>query len=241
MCFPFMPSRNDFSKWLNARAIFPVAQLFKYIRNEDFQNLDDIRVYLYEAISSYRISKSRGIIAKFDKNSHDSYRIFSRIGDESIGGKARGLAFINSVIDKHNLYSKFDNVVITVPKTVVLSTDVFDEFMEMNDLYHIGISDLGDEEILDHFVDGQAAGLAAPGPLHGDFGVPGSHCHTFLQQAGRFTLSAFCRNLLHLYDPGKQGGSLADHGDAYQRHQIGLRLGLFQGEQGLYRGHLQCH
>ena len=102
----FHASRNDFSKWLNARAIFPVAQLFKYVRKEDFPNLDDIRVYLYEAISSYRISKGRGIIAKFDKNSHDSYRIFSRIGDESIGGKARGLAFINSVIDKYNLYSK---------------------------------------------------------------------------------------------------------------------------------------
>ncbi len=90
--------RNDFSKWLNARAIFPVAQLFKYVRQEDFPRMDDIRSYLYEAISSYRISKGRGIIAQFDKNSHDSYRTFSRIGEESIGGKARGLAFINSVI-----------------------------------------------------------------------------------------------------------------------------------------------
>ncbi len=155
--------RNDFSKWLNARAIFPVAQLFKYVRNEDFKDPNDIRNYLHEAISSYRISKGRGIIAKFDKNSHDSYRTFSRIGDESIGGKARGLAFINSVIDKHNLYSKYPNVVITVPKTVVMSTDVFDEFMEKNDLYRIGLSDLPDEEILDHFV---AARL--PGWLHQD-------------------------------------------------------------------------
>ncbi len=159
----FHSDRNDFSKWLNARAIFPVAQLFKYIRNDDFKNLDDVRVYLTEAISSYRISKSRGIIAKFDKNSHNPYRIFSRIGDGSIGGKARGLAFINSVINVHNLYSKFENVVITVPKTVVLSTDVFDEFMEMNSLYAIGISDLGDEEILEHFVTAKL-----PGWLHQD-------------------------------------------------------------------------
>lgn len=159
----FHAERNDFSKWLNARAIFPVAQLFKYVRNDDFKLPDEIRNYLCEAISSYRISKGRGIIAKFDKNSHDTYRAFSRIGDESIGGKARGLAFINSVIDKHNLYSKFENVVITVPKTVVMSTDVFDEFMESNGLYRIGVSDLSDEEILAHFVSAKL-----PGWLHQD-------------------------------------------------------------------------
>ena len=156
-------SRNDFSKWLNARAIFPVAQLFKYVSQDDFPNPEDIRGYLYEAISSYRISKGRGIIAQFDKNSHDSYRTFSRIGQGSIGGKARGLAFINSVINKYDLYHKYPNVLITVPKTVVLSTDVFDEFMETNDLYRIGISDRSDKEILDSFV---AAGL--PGWLHQD-------------------------------------------------------------------------
>ena len=155
--------RNDFSKWLNARALFPVAQLFKYVNNEDFPTPDDMRNYLYEAISSYRISKSRGIIAKFDKSSHDTYRTFSRIGDESIGGKARGLAFINSVIDQYNLDNKYPNVVITVPKTVVISTDVFDEFMEMNDLYKIGVSDLPDEEILAHFVSAKL-----PGWLHQD-------------------------------------------------------------------------
>jgi CheY-like chemotaxis protein len=159
----FHAARNDFSKWLNARAIFPVAQLFKYVREEDFSDIGAIRSYLYEAISSYRISKGRGIIAQFDKNSHDSYRTFSRIGEESIGGKARGLAFINSVIDKHHLYNKWPNVQVRVPRTVVLSTDVFDEFMETNDLYRIGISDRSDEEILEHFVEAKL-----PGWLHQD-------------------------------------------------------------------------
>ena len=155
--------RNDFSKWLNARAIFPVAQLFKYVREEDFPKMGDIRGYLYEAISSYRISKGRGIIAQFNKESHDTYRTFSRIGDGSIGGKARGLAFINAVIHKYNLYNKFPNTLITVPKTVVLSTDVFDQFMEMNNLYQVGLSDLPDEEILQQFVAGKL-----PGWLHQD-------------------------------------------------------------------------
>ncbi|TFH20066.1 MAG: response regulator, partial [Bacteroidia bacterium] len=156
-------NRNDFSKWLNARAIFPVAQLFKYVREEDFPNMADIRGYLYEAISSYRISKGRGIIAQFKKESHDTYRTFSRIGEESIGGKARGLAFINSVIHKYKLYNKYPNTLITVPKTVVLSTDVFDEFMESNKLYQVGLSDLSDEEILQQFVAGKL-----PGWLHQD-------------------------------------------------------------------------
>jgi len=159
----FHASRNDFSKWLNARAIFPVAQLFKHVHREDFASIDEIRGYLSEAISSYRISKGRGIIAQFDRNSHDSYRAFSRIGEESIGGKARGLAFINAVIDKHNLHNKYPGVLITVPRTVVLSTDVFDEFMDSNDLHSMALSELSDQELLEHFV---AAKL--PGWLHQD-------------------------------------------------------------------------
>jgi hypothetical protein len=146
-------SRNDLSKWLNARAIFPIAQLFKYLKLTDFKSLDDVRNYIYKAISSYRMSKGRGVIAKFDKNSFDEYLIFSRIGDGSIGGKARGLAFANSIIKKNHMYNKYKGVIITIPRTVVLSTDIFDEFMESNDLYKIGLSDLEDEEILKHFID----------------------------------------------------------------------------------------
>lgn len=145
-------SRNDLSKWLNARAVFPIAQLFKYLKLSDFPNLKEARTYIYRAISSYRMSKGRGIIAKFDKNNFDEYLIFSRIGDGSIGGKARGLAFINSIIKKNRIFNKFPGIIITIPRTVVLSTDVFDDFMEENDLYRIGMSDLSDSEILDRFV-----------------------------------------------------------------------------------------
>jgi hypothetical protein len=156
-------SRNDFSKWLNARAIFPVAQLFKYLRKEDFGNLDEVRSYIYEAISSFRISKGRGVIAKFDKNSFDEYLSFSRIGEGSIGGKARGLAFINMVIKQYALFNKYKDAIVTIPRTVVLSTDVFDEFMEANDLYKIGLSDMSDEEILNHFIYAKL-----PGWVHQD-------------------------------------------------------------------------
>jgi CheY-like chemotaxis protein len=156
-------SRNDFSKWLNARAIFPVAQLLKYLKKEDFNDINEVRSYIFEAISSFRISKGRGIIAQFDKHSFDEYLTFSRIGDGSIGGKARGLAFINMVIKNYSLFHKYKDVVITIPRTVVLSTDLFDEFLETNDLYKISTSDLSDEEILNHFVNAKL-----PGWVHQD-------------------------------------------------------------------------
>ena len=151
-------SRNHFSKWLNARALFPVAQMFKYIRKEDFDSMDEMRRFLYVAISSFRLGKGRGIIAKFDKTSFDEYQIFSRIGEGSIGGKARGLAFINRIIKNNKLFNMFPDVLIIIPRTVVLSTDIFDEFMDHNNLYSIALSDLSDYEILNRFINAELPG-----------------------------------------------------------------------------------
>jgi len=157
-------TRNHFSKWLNARALFPVAQMFKYIRKEDFETMDEMRRFLYVAISSFRLGKGRGVIAKFDKASFDEYQIFSRIGEGSIGGKARGLAFINSIIKNNKLFNKFPDVLITIPRTVVLSTDIFDEFMDHNNLYSIALSDFSDDEILNRFINAEL-----PGHVYQDF------------------------------------------------------------------------
>ena len=157
-------TRNHFSKWLNARALFPVAQMFKYIRKEDFETMDEMRRFLYIAISSFRLGKGRGVIAKFDKTSFDEYQIFSRIGEGSIGGKARGLAFINRIIKNYKLFNKFTDVLITIPRTVVLSTDIFDEFMDHNNLYSIALSDLSDDEILNRFINAEL-----PGRVYQDF------------------------------------------------------------------------
>ncbi len=145
-------SRNDISKWLNARAIFSIAQLFKPMTLKDFKSTDDARKFLYYAISAYRLSKGRSIIAKFDRDTFDEYKFFSRIGDGSIGGKARGLAFVNQVIRNYNLFNKFNNTIITIPRTVAVSTEVFDEFMESNNLYSIALQDIDDEEILKAFL-----------------------------------------------------------------------------------------
>lgn len=157
-------TRNHFSKWLNARALFPVAQMFKYIRKEDFATMDEMRRFLYVAISSFRLGKGRGVIAKFDKSSYDEYQVFSRIGEGSIGGKARGLAFINRIIKIHKLFNKFPDVLITIPRTVVLGTDIFDEFMDHNNLYSVALSDTPDEEILKRFLSAEL-----PGRVYQDF------------------------------------------------------------------------
>ncbi len=145
--------RNHFAKWLTARALFPIADIFKYITADDFENLDEVRRFIFDTIDRYRQSKGRGIIAKFYRDSYDEYQIFSRIGDGSLGGKGRGLAFIDQVIKRSYLMHRFEGVVITIPRTVVICTDVFDEFMETNNLYPIALSDTSNDEILRHFLN----------------------------------------------------------------------------------------
>ncbi|MEI8205222.1 MAG: PEP/pyruvate-binding domain-containing protein, partial [Bacteroidota bacterium] len=145
--------RNHFSKWLYARALFPVAEMFKALKPEDFFDLDEVRRYIFDTISSYRLSKGRGVIADFNKDRFDEYLIFSRIGNGSVGGKARGLAFIDSLLKRNRLIDKFENVMITIPRTVVMGVDIFDEFMEENNLYDIALSSSTDSEILNAFVN----------------------------------------------------------------------------------------
>lgn len=145
-------TRNHFSKWLNARALFSLANVFKQIAADDFDNLDDARHFLFQSMQHFRISKGRGVIAEFDAKNYDEYLIFTRMGNGSIGGKARGLAFLDSLIKRNNLLSKYPDVLISIPRTVVLSTELFDEFMEDNDLYKIALSDAEDDHILNSFI-----------------------------------------------------------------------------------------
>ncbi|TAJ12996.1 phosphoenolpyruvate synthase [Marinilabiliaceae bacterium JC017] len=146
--------RDHVSKWLNARALFSIAEVVKHLKVEDFENLDHIKRFLFDTIANFRFNKGRGVIAKFYREKFDEYLTFTRIGDGSIGGKARGLAFLNMIIKKHNVFCQFPDVVVTIPRTVVLSTDVFEEYMETNELYPIALSDASDEEILDRFTQG---------------------------------------------------------------------------------------
>lgn len=144
---------NSFSRWLTARSLFQIAQLFGPVSADEFDSSDDLRNFMFNVISSYRHTKGRGVIAKFDKEKFDDYLMFSRIGDGSIGGKARGLAFIDSLIKKDVLSESYDDVLVTIPRTVVICTDIFDEFMDEDDLYEAAFStELSDPEILEQFI-----------------------------------------------------------------------------------------
>jgi hypothetical protein len=145
--------RNWLSRWLRARALFPLAEMLMDITLDDFSDLDEVRRYLFDAITSYRISKARGVIAQFRRERFDEYMSFTRIGEGSIGGKARGLAFLDMIIKRNKLLERWPNVLINIPRTVVICTDIFDEFMEENGLYEIALNpDSTDEEILKEFI-----------------------------------------------------------------------------------------
>ncbi len=146
-------SRNHISKWLFARALFPVAEVFKRLRPEDFEDLVQVRQYIHQSISNFRFKAGRGVIAKFDRTTYNKYLTFARIGEGSLGGKARGLAFINTILNKHRLFDKYPNVQITIPRTVVLSTEIFEEYMESNSLAQFVMGDVSDEDILLKFLD----------------------------------------------------------------------------------------
>ena len=147
-------SRNNISRWLYSRAMFPLAEFLKNINvdNDLSTDLSKVRQVIFDAIVHYRKVKNRGIVAVFQRDRFDQYSNFARIGDGSMGGKGRGLAFIDSMIKRNESLEKFENCQIVIPKTVVLCTDNFTEFMELNQLYPVALSDISDEEILAHFL-----------------------------------------------------------------------------------------
>ena len=148
-------SRNHMSRWLCARAIFPVSAFLKNVTWERLQDVDAHRQIIFDAIVQYRHMKNLGVVAVFDRMKFDKYAHFARIGEGSLGGKGRGLAFLDHVIKRHPEFNQYDNATVQIPKTVVLCTDIFDAFMEQNNLYPVALSDAGDEEILKHFLRAQ--------------------------------------------------------------------------------------
>lgn len=145
-------SSNDISRWLYSRAMFPIAEVVKQHRFDSLDEAPAVRQLFFDLIVKYRKMKNRGVVAVFKKDRFDHYSNFARIGQGSLGGKGRGLAFIDSIIKKNPVCDNFDGVTISIPRTVVLCTDIFDEFMASNDLYPLALSDVSDEVILRHFL-----------------------------------------------------------------------------------------
>lgn len=144
--------RNDISRWLYSRALFPIAQVAKTHRMNGVNEADDVRRLLVELIVRYRKMKNQGVVAEFRADRYDKFSSFARIGQGSLGGKGRGLAFIDSIIKRNPKCEDFMGVNVRIPHTIVLCTDVFDEFMETNGLYPLALSSAPDEDILKAFL-----------------------------------------------------------------------------------------
>ena len=147
--------RNHMSRWLTARAIFPVSQFLKHVTWHKLQDVDAHRQIIFDAIVQYRRMKNIGVVAVFDRLKFDRYAHFARIGEGSLGGKGRGLAFLDNILKRHPELNELPNTTVQIPKTVVLCTDFFDRFMDDNNLWGIALSDAPNEEILKHFLRAQ--------------------------------------------------------------------------------------
>lgn len=145
-------SKNMFSKWFLARGLFTLGSKFRNVKLSHFDNIQQMREYISQQIHDYHALTGRGVIAHFDTESYGRHIWFARMGEGSIGGKARGLAFLNSLVYRNKLSDKYEGVKISIPRTVVIATDYFDQFILENDLQYVIDSDITDEEILSEFV-----------------------------------------------------------------------------------------
>ena len=141
----------DDSLVYHSRAMFPPAEVLKRVDVSDYKDMDEARKLIFDLIVQYRRMKNSGVVAVYQKERFDEYSNFARIGDGSLGGKGRGLAFIGAMVKRYPKL-EHDHFAVTIPKTVVICTDIFDEFMETNELYPVALSDVDDETILKYFL-----------------------------------------------------------------------------------------
>lgn len=162
----FHARNNHFSNWLMARTEFELAARIRPRKVTDFASVAELRSYLLNSLAEFRMRSERGMIAEFSAVHGGRPAAFVRVGGGSIGGKARGLAFINALIRRYNLEHRFDNVRIFVPSTAAIGTEVFDDFLERNNLHTFLAREPGNADIADRFVKadlpaGAARDLAA--------------------------------------------------------------------------------
>ena len=150
--FEYHTSQNHLSKWLYSRGLFPIASSIRAMSRSNFNSIVEHRQALVNLIRDYRRLLGQGVIAKFEADTYSDAIAFARIGEGSLGGKARGLAFLNNMLQRHNEYNKYAGVRITIPRTVVVATDFFDQFIVENDLQYVIASEISDEDLLSEFI-----------------------------------------------------------------------------------------
>jgi CheY-like chemotaxis protein len=153
--------RNHFSNWLKARTEFWLAHILRPRSIAEFNSVEDLRNELVNAIIKYQELRQRGLISDFNHETFDPKSSFARIGGGSLGGKARGLGFVNKLINNYDIRNRFEGIEITVPACVVLATDVFDQFLEDNQLFSFALNETDDDKINRKFIEADKFSLEA--------------------------------------------------------------------------------
>ena len=150
--FRRLSDNNYLSKWLFARGLFSVGRPVSALKIQDEADIENIRQTNIRLIHDYRINQALGVVAKYAPETYNNTIWFSRCGNGAMGGKGRGLAFLNHMLQKHDLYDHWQDLRVLVPRTMVITTDYFDQFIHDNGLQYVINSDLTDEELLSEFV-----------------------------------------------------------------------------------------
>ncbi len=150
--FRRLSDNNYLSKWLFARGLFSIGRPVSALKIQDETDIENIRQMNIRLIHDYRINQALGVVAKYSPETYNDTIWFARCGDGAMGGKGRGLAFLNHVLQKNDLYDHWPEVRVLVPRTMVITTDYFDRFIHDNGLQYVINADLTDEEILSEFV-----------------------------------------------------------------------------------------
>ena len=148
----YFAGKNYISRWLYSRGLFSIGDSFRDIDVNDETDLAEIRKLNLRMLHDYRMRQGLGVVARFDPSTYNDAIWFSRLGNGSLGGKARGLTFLNHILAKYDLYGKWEDVRVLVPRTLVITTEYFDRFILENGLQYVINSDLTDAEILSEFV-----------------------------------------------------------------------------------------
>jgi len=148
----FHASNNHLSNWLAARGEFNLSSKFRSLKTDDFKNIEDRRIYHLKLLDEFINQKDDSIIVEYSKNVIEKIHSFIRIGGGSLGGKARGLAFANSILSRYNFKNKFPNINIRIPNIIVISTSEFDDFMDLNNLWKNAITLTDNKKIEQKFI-----------------------------------------------------------------------------------------
>ncbi|MBI9094879.1 MAG: pyruvate, phosphate dikinase [Sphaerochaeta sp.] len=150
--FDYHCRRNEFSRWLRAQSLYVLAAKIKSLQIPEHGDAGAVQRELTDIIRNYRAERTKGVIAQFSRNNYDETLFFSRIGNGSLGGKGRGLAFIDMELRASGILEKYPDIYLSIPRSVIVTTDQFTQFIEENDLKGLITADIPDETLLKVFL-----------------------------------------------------------------------------------------